>query len=77
MKRRNHTDEFFAVFTSEAVCILLVAWLVPAMWPLLVAYLVLRACWGIAPWAWKRLKNEVDLLRHYKYARHKMSRRIF
>jgi hypothetical protein len=23
------------------------------------------------------LKNEVDLLRHYRFARHKMSRRIF
>jgi hypothetical protein len=77
MKQRTPTDDFFAVFTPEVVCILLVGYFAPAMWPWLVAYLVLRALWGIAPWVWKCLKNEVDLLRHYKYARHKMSRRIF
>jgi hypothetical protein len=77
VKPRYYTDEFFPVSTRETVCVLLVVFSAPIWWPLLVTYLVLRAIWWVATWAWDCLRNEVDLLRYYPQPRHKMSRRFF
>jgi hypothetical protein len=77
MRPHYYTDEFFPISTRETVCVLLVVLFVPVWWPLLVTYLVLRAIWWVAAWAWDHVRNEVDLLRHCSQPRHKLSRRIF
>jgi hypothetical protein len=77
MKPRYYADESFPVSTRETVCVLLIVCFVPVWWPLLVTYLLLRAIWWVAAWAWDCLRDEVDLLLRSPLPRHKMSRRLF
>ncbi len=77
MEPRYYTDEFVSVSTRETFCILLVVLLLPIWWPLLVAYLLLRAIGWVAARAWGWLRNEMDSLRYYPQPRYKMSRRMF